>query len=50
MPRPRKDLQEFREQIERRVASGQTNNEIRRWLAANGVLISKNTLSARCVT
>jgi hypothetical protein len=30
MPRPRKDLEEFREQIELRVASGQTHNEIHR--------------------
>jgi hypothetical protein len=50
MPRPRKDLQEFRERIELRITSGQTHNEIRRWLATNGVFVSKNTLSTRCVT
>ena len=49
MPRPRKDLQEFREQIELRVANGQTHNEIRRWLATNGVMVNKNTLSTRCI-
>jgi hypothetical protein len=42
MPHPRKDLQEFRKQIELRVANGQIHNEIRRWLATN-------TLSTRCV-
>jgi hypothetical protein len=50
MPRPRKELEKYRERIERRVASGQTHKEIRRWLAIEeGVLVSKNTLSTRCV-
>jgi len=49
MPRPRKSLDQFRAQIELRVASGQTHKEIRSWLATQGVRVSKNTLSTRCV-
>jgi hypothetical protein len=49
MPRPRKNLDRFQTQIELEVASGQTQKEIRSWLATQGVRVSKNTFSARCV-
>jgi hypothetical protein len=49
MPRPQKTLDQFQAQIELRVASGQTHKEIRSWLATQGVRVSKNTLSTRCV-
>ena len=49
MPRPRKDLDAFRDKIERRIASKHTHNSIRSWLAGEGLIISKNTFSARCV-
>jgi hypothetical protein len=48
MPRPRKDLNEFRAEIEARIAGGDTLKQIRRWLAAQDIKISRNTLSARC--
>ena len=49
MPRPQKTLDQFQAQIELRVASGQTHKEIRSWLATQGIRVSKNTLSTRCV-
>jgi hypothetical protein len=49
MPRPRIDLDTFRDEIERRIADKHTQNQIRRWLASQGVAVSKNTLSARYV-
>ena len=44
--RPRKELDEYRGEIERRIAAGQTHTQIRSWLATEGVRISKNTLSS----
>jgi hypothetical protein len=49
MPRPRKNLDEFRDEIERRIANKHTHNKIRSWLASQGVIVSKNTFSSRCV-
>src|SRR5271155_2414940 len=49
MPRPRKDLDQFRKEIERRIANHDTQTQIRSWLAKNGLTISKNTLSTRLV-
>jgi len=49
MVRPRKVLDEFRAEIEPRIASGQNHKEIRSWLATQGVQISKNTFSTRCI-
>jgi hypothetical protein len=48
MPRPRKDLTEFRDEIERRIRAKETYNQIRNWLATQGVIISKNTFFAQC--
>jgi hypothetical protein len=48
MPAIRKDIEEFRAQIELKIASGQTYKEIRGWLHSQGVRISKNTFSTRC--
>ena len=36
MPRQPKDLDEFRDEIERRVAAGNPQNEILAWLTTNG--------------
>jgi hypothetical protein len=49
MPRPRKDLDQFRDDILRRIDDKHTHNEIRSWLAGQGLSVSKNTLSTRCV-
>jgi hypothetical protein len=49
MPRPRKDLDAFRDEIERRVASKHTHRQIRSWLAGEGLVVSKGTLQSRCV-
>jgi hypothetical protein len=49
MPRPRKDLDAFRDEIERRIASKHTHRQIRSWLAGEGLVISKGTLQSRCV-
>jgi|SRR6266516_4645582 len=49
MPRPRKNLDEFRAEIELRVARGQTQKEICGYLATEGLRVSRNTLSTRCV-
>ena len=48
MPAVRKDIEDFRAQIELKIAGGQTHNEIRGWLQSQGVRISKNTFSTRC--
>jgi hypothetical protein len=48
MPAVRKNIEEFRAQIELKIASGQTHKEIRGWLHSQGVRISKNTFSTRC--
>ena len=50
MPRPPKDFDQFRDEIERRLAQGHTQSQIRNWLAARGVRVSKNTLSTRIVS
>jgi hypothetical protein len=49
MPRPRKDLDQYRDEIERRIDNHHTQAQIRRWLTREGILISKNTLSTRIV-
>jgi hypothetical protein len=49
MPRPRINLDTFRDEIERRIVDKHTQNQIRRWLASQGVAVSENTLSARCL-
>ena len=49
MPRPRKELDGYRDKIERRVASNHTHKQIRSWLAGEGIIISKGTLQSRCV-
>jgi len=41
MPRPRKDLDAFRDEIERRVARKHTHHQIRSWLAGEGLVVSK---------
>jgi hypothetical protein len=51
MPRPRVDLDAFRDEIERRIASKHTHThtQIRSWLAGEGLTVSKGTLQSRCV-
>src|SRR3954470_13676127 len=49
MPRPAIDLDVYRTEIERRIANKDTQAQIRRWLASQGVQVSKNTLSTRVV-
>jgi hypothetical protein len=49
MPRPRIDLDAFRDEIERRIAQKHTHPQILSWLAGKGVIISKNTFSSRIV-
>jgi hypothetical protein len=49
MPRPRKTLDQLREEIERRIANHDTHTQIRSWLARNKLTVSKNTLSRRVV-
>jgi hypothetical protein len=49
MPRPRVDLDAFRDKIERRITSKHTHRQIRSWLAGKGFIISKGTLQSRCV-
>jgi hypothetical protein len=46
MPRPRKNLDRFRDEIERRITDRQTQDQILSWLATQGVNVSKNTLSS----
>ena len=48
-PRPRKELDEFKAEIQLQFAEGQSYNDIRRWLAGKGVRISKTTLCSRVV-
>jgi hypothetical protein len=47
MPHPRADLNAFRDEIKRRIAQKHTHRQILNWLAGNGLIISKNTLSSR---
>jgi hypothetical protein len=47
MPRPQIDLDHFKAEILLRIAAGNSKKDIRQWLAANGLDISKNTLSTR---
>jgi hypothetical protein len=49
MPRPRKNLDEFRDEIECRIANNSTQDQILSWLARQGVTVSRNTLSSRCI-
>ena len=49
MPRPRKQLDLFKADIQSRIAGGQSYKDICQWLAAKGVQISKNTLSTRVI-
>jgi hypothetical protein len=49
MPRPPENLDQFREEIERRIASHDTHTQIRSWLARNKLTLGKNTLSRRVV-
>ena len=49
MPRPPKDIDQYRDEIERRLAQRHTQSRIRNWLISRGVNISKNTLSKRIV-
>jgi hypothetical protein len=50
MPRPRKNLDDFRDEIEQRIANKHTQVQILSWLASQGVSVSRNTLSSRCAT
>ena len=43
------NLDLFRARIEQRIAAGETHTQIRRWLATEGIKISKNIFSKRCV-
>jgi hypothetical protein len=47
MPRPRIDLDAYRDEIERRIAQKHTHPQILSWLAGKDLIISKNTLSTR---
>jgi hypothetical protein len=47
MPRTQIELDQFRGEIERRIASKHTQPEILNWLARKGAIISRNTLSSR---
>jgi hypothetical protein len=47
MPRSAIGLEGFRDEIERRIALRHTHRQILSWLAGNGLIISKNTLSSR---
>jgi len=49
MPRPRIDLDAYRDEIERRIAQKHTHHQIRGWLAGRGVNISKTTFSLQMV-
>jgi hypothetical protein len=46
---PRKNLDAFRDDVERRIASKHTHRQIRSWLAGEGLTVSKGTLQSRCV-
>jgi hypothetical protein len=47
MPRPRKNLDAFRDEIERQIINKHTQPQILRWLAGQGLIISRNTLSTQ---
>jgi hypothetical protein len=47
MPRSQIELDQFRDEIERRIALKHTQPEILNWLAQQGAIISRNTLSTR---
>jgi hypothetical protein len=47
MPRPRIDLNIYRNEIERRITQKYTYPQILSWLAGKGIIISKNTFSSR---
>jgi DNA-directed RNA polymerase specialized sigma54-like protein len=49
MPRPRVDLDPWRDEIERRIAQKHTHRQILGWLAGEGVVVSKNTFSSQMV-
>ena len=46
MPRPKKDLDAWRTNIEQRIIQGQTHQEILIWLAGKGISVSRGTLRA----
>ena len=50
MPHPLINLDSFQSEIERRIAAGESQNQIRKWLATQGISISKNFFSSRIVT
>jgi hypothetical protein len=47
MPRTQIELDQFRDEIKRRIALKHTQPEILNWLARQGAIISRNTLSSR---
>jgi hypothetical protein len=47
MPRTQIELDQFRDEIERQIALNHTQPEILNWLARQGAIISRNTLSSR---
>ena len=47
MPAPQMDLDPFKAEIQDRIAAGESQKDVRRWLAAKGVQIHRNTLSTR---
>jgi hypothetical protein len=47
MVRPRIELDEFRDEIERRIGLRHTQSQIRTWLLSRGCRVSRNTLSTR---
>ena len=47
MPRTQIELDQYRDEIERRIALKHTQPQILNWLARNGAIISRNTLSTR---
>ena len=49
MPRPSINLTPFQDEIERRIAAGESQNQVREWLATEGISIGRNTISKRIV-
>ena len=47
MPRTQIELDQYRDEIERRIALKHTQPQILNWLARNGAIISRNTLSTQ---
>ena len=47
MPAPQMDLDPFKAEIQDRIAAGESPKDVRRWLAAQGVQIHRNTLYKR---